>query len=102
MSIKKSSKFIWKYWKKFHTLAKAKQMQTNMKIIKDRKRRSEPLTQDEFNSLKKFITEFPTVVDAAIFFGVKRQTLERVLLVGSGSSKTIKAIRKRLNALSAA
>lgn len=68
-----------------------------MKIIERQGKKSEPLTKEEFAALKKFVATCHTVVDAAFIIGINRQTLDRVLLVGSGSPETIGLIKQALN-----
>lgn len=69
----------------------------NMEIISTRRRRSEALTNDEFKALKKYINSCPTLIDAAESIGIKRQVLERVKIIGSGSPETIQAIREKIS-----
>jgi predicted DNA-binding protein (UPF0251 family) len=73
-----------------------------MKIIERGRRKSELLTKDEFSSLKKYVISQHTVTDAAYAIGINRQTLDRVLIIGSGSPETVQAIREKLNQLQAA
>lgn len=62
----------------------------------DRKRRSERMSADEHESFKKLFYSFPTKVDAEVYFKLSRQVLDLVAIKGSGSSETIKQIRKTL------
>lgn len=62
-----------------------------------RNRRSEPLTKEEHEAFKALFLSFPTKVDAEFYFKLKRQILDGVFYKGSGSTDTIKAIRKVLN-----
>lgn len=61
-----------------------------------RKRKSEPLTAVELETLKAYRSGFKTEVDCAISIGVDRIVVNRVILVGSGSPISIKKIRKAL------
>jgi predicted DNA-binding protein (UPF0251 family) len=56
-------------------------------------RKSESLGKDELNALRMYRKGFVTEVDCAIKIGIDRTVLNRVLLTGSGSPKTIKRIR---------
>jgi DNA invertase Pin-like site-specific DNA recombinase len=67
-----------------------------MKILTERKRKSEPLTKEEHKALLKLIADYHTLIDAAYAIGIQRQTLERVKFTGSGSPETIEAIRAKL------
>jgi hypothetical protein len=58
-----------------------------------KKRRSEPLTKEEFQALKQYRKKFNTAVECAESIGIIREVLDRVLLVGSGSPETIEKIR---------
>lgn len=69
-----------------------------MEILKERKRRSVPLTKEEQKSLLKFIKSFPTKIDAAEAIGISRPTLDLVIIRGSGNSDTVNAIREKLTA----
>lgn len=69
-----------------------------MQNLIDRKRRSEKLTKEEHKSLALYVKTFPTLFDAALVIGISRQVLDRVLLIGSGSSETVKAIREKIAA----
>lgn len=69
--------------------------------IQPRKRKSEKLTTEERRSLKKYVALFPTVIDAAISIGIHRNTLDIVLIKGSGSPETVSAIRGALEKIAA-
>lgn len=58
-----------------------------------RKRKSEPLTKDEYTALKQYRKKFHTAVDCADAIGIKREVLDRVLLAGSAAPETIEKIR---------
>lgn len=62
-----------------------------------RKRKSEPLTKDEYTALKQYRKTFHTEIDCAEAIGISREVLGRVLLVGSGSPETIEKIRAAIN-----
>lgn len=70
--------------------------------IQERKRKSEKLTKEEFQSLKKYVRTFPTIVDAAFAIGIHRNVLDMVLLKGSGSPETIGLVREKLSAVATA
>lgn len=72
-------------------------MNIHMINIRDRKRKSEKLTSEEAKSLKKYVYAFPTVIDAAYTIGIHRNTLDMVLIKGSGSPETIEKIRTKLS-----
>jgi hypothetical protein len=65
--------------------------------IQDRKRKSERLTPEEQRSLKKYVASFNTVVDAAFAIGIHRNTLDIVLIKGSGSPETVHKIREKIS-----
>lgn len=60
------------------------------------KRKSVALTRDEHKELKRYITTFNTLVEAAESIGVSRQVLDRIQLVGSGSPDNILLIRVKI------
>lgn len=64
----------------------------------ERRRRSEALTPEEHKAFKKYLSTFPTKIDAQIAIGVKRQVLDLVAIKGSGSPETIRMIREKLTA----
>jgi predicted DNA-binding protein (UPF0251 family) len=66
--------------------------------IQERKRKTEKLTPEEFKALKKYVLSFHTVVDAAFAIGIHRNTLDMVVIKGSGSPETIDKIRQKLQA----
>lgn len=66
--------------------------------IQERKRKSEKLTPEEFEALKKYVASLTTVIDAAAAIGIHRNTLDIILIKGKGSPETIGLIRDRLNA----
>lgn len=68
-----------------------------MELLKERRRKTELLTKEEHNSLKKYVASFHTVIDAAVALGINRQTLDRVLIIGKGSPESISIIREKLN-----
>lgn len=69
-----------------------KEMQTET-IIKPKK--SMPLSSKEIQALNDLVNRVG-MIEATFVVRVSRETLTRVLLVGSGSEKTITAIRKNL------
>lgn len=60
------------------------------------KRKSVRLTADAFKALKRYRKAFTTEVECAETIGIKRETLNRVLLIGSGSPETIGKIEEAL------
>lgn len=66
-----------------------------------RKRRSESLTRDEVKVFSKYISTFPTKIDAAFALGVSRITLDSLILKGSGKPETIATVREKLSAYEA-
>jgi sugar diacid utilization regulator len=76
-------------------------MTNHMINIQTRKRKSEKLTNDERKALKKFVASFSTVIDAAESIGIHRNTLDMVLIKGSGSPETVQAIRASLQNIAA-
>jgi hypothetical protein len=71
-------------------------MQNIQFMSSKRNRRSEPLTPEEHKIFQTIYTSFPTKVDAEVYFGLIRQILDGVYYKGSGSTDTIKTIRKKL------
>ncbi len=69
-------------------------------ITTDRIRKSESLTAEEYKKLDKWVKTQPTKVDAAIIIGITRPTLDRILIVKSGSPETIEKIKKVLGTAS--
>lgn len=69
-----------------------------MQTATTRKRKSDPLTREEFAALKQYRKTFHTAVDCADAIGIKREVLDRVLIVGSGSPETIEKIRTAIAA----
>jgi hypothetical protein len=63
----------------------------------DRIRRSEKLTTEEIRALKKYVSAFPSKLDAAEAIGISRPTLDLVIIRGSGNSITVGLIREKLN-----
>lgn len=64
-----------------------------MQTVTTRKRKSEPLTKEEYQALKQYRKKFHTAVDCAEAIGITREVLDRVLLAGSGSPETVEKIR---------
>lgn len=73
-----------------------------MTIPIDRKRRSEKMSKEEHRAFLKYVSQYPTKIDAAIAVGVSRVTLDAVLLKGSGKPETIQIIREKLSQTQAA
>lgn len=65
----------------------------------ERKRRSVQLTREEMTAFKKYVSSFPTKIDAAEAIGISRPTLDLVLLRGTGNSDTVGLIREKLAVL---
>jgi hypothetical protein len=78
------------------SISKAKSTTKMNTMTTDRIRRSEKLTSDEIRSLKKFVSGFPSKLDAAESIGISRPTLDLVIIRGSGNSTTVKLIREKL------
>lgn len=62
----------------------------------DRKRKSERLSQEDFKALRSWVNAQSTIIDAALIIGISREVLSRVLIVKSGSPKSIGKILKVL------
>lgn len=69
---------------------------TETEIPKDGRR--EELTTEERKEFKKLVKSFPTRQAAVKALGMNKNTIERVMLVGSGHPDTIDTIRKQLEA----
>jgi hypothetical protein len=67
-----------------------------MKVLKDRKRRSESLTKEEFDAFLIYVKSFPTKTDAAEAIGLTRQTLNAVEFRGTGRPDSVQLIRGKL------
>ncbi|MHA4807176.1 hypothetical protein ACX0G9_03675 [Flavitalea flava] len=65
-------------------------------ITTDRIRKSVSLNSEEYRDLVKWVKAKPTKIDAAIDLGITRQTLDRILIVKSGSPATMEKIKKAL------
>jgi hypothetical protein len=59
----------------------------------DRPRKSEKMTKEDFEALKKWVDKQPTKVDAAILLGLSRVSLDRILLAGTAKTETIQKIK---------
>lgn len=66
--------------------------------IEEKGRRSVKLTPDEKKALRKFITNQPTKEIAAQVIGIAPNTLDRILLAGSGAYESIEKIRNKVAA----
>ena len=64
--------------------------------IPSRKKKSEPLSQDEWKSLKQYRKGFHTEMDCAEAIGITREALGRVILLGRSSPETVTKIRTAL------
>lgn len=60
------------------------------------KRKSVRLTAEAYKALKRYRRAFSTEVECAESLGIKRETLNRVLLIGSGSPETIGRIEEMI------
>jgi len=60
------------------------------------KRKSVRLSPEVFKALKRYRKAFTTEVECAETIRIKRETLNRVLLIGSGSPETIGKIEEAL------
>jgi hypothetical protein len=65
--------------------------------MKDRIRRSEPMTKDEHKAFTKWVQSFPTQLDAAAVLGVSRITISNLVFKGTGHPDTIKKVREVIN-----
>lgn len=54
------------------------------------------LSDYEKQALVTFLNKYTTKTEAAAIIGIDRNVLDRVLLAGSGSVKTIKKVRKAI------
>lgn len=70
----------------------------NIQTPSNSKRKSLRLTKDEEKALKKYVSGFNKVVEAAEEIGIHRNVLDLVLIKGSGSPETIGKIREKLQA----
>lgn len=77
-------------------------MKVHMINIQERKRKSERLSNDELRLLKKYVASFPTVIDAALAIGIHRNTLDIILIKGSGSPESVGKIKEKLEEQKAA
>ncbi len=68
-----------------------------MTDISNRRRKSESLTPAEFRAFKKWVGDQPTKLDAAVSLGVAPNTIDRILLAGSGAPDNIEKIRLKIN-----
>lgn len=57
------------------------------------KRRSVKLKKDELSALRSVCKGYDTVIEAAEAIGIHRNTLDRVILLGSGRPENIEKIR---------
>lgn len=69
-------------------------------FIKERRRRSERLTQDQHNAFKKYVDGFDTQLDAVEALGFNsRHTLRNIYVAGSGHPDNIQKIREAVKDL---
>jgi len=61
------------------------------------RRKSVALTKEEWSALKKYRNKFLTSVECAESIGIDRQPLDRILLLGRGSEKSVSKIREIIN-----
>lgn len=66
--------------------------------MKNRVRKSVKLSREQLEALKTWVSEQDTKLDAADELGVAPNTLDRVLLAGSGSHDTIEKIKAKIAA----
>lgn len=64
-----------------------------IEVTKDRVRKSEKLTKEEYAEFVKWVNAQPTKVDAAIVVNVTRPTLDRILICKSGRPDSIQKVR---------
>lgn len=62
----------------------------------DRVRKSTKLSVEQYRLFVKWVNNQPTKVDAAIVIGITRPTLDRILIVKSGSPVNIAKVLKVL------
>jgi hypothetical protein len=58
--------------------------------------KSVPLTRSELKALKEYRKRFEKEVDCAASIGIDRLVLNRVMLVGSGSPRSIEKIKSAI------
>lgn len=56
------------------------------------------MSPEDFKALRHWVNAQPTIIDAALLIGIKREVLSRVLIVKSGSPETIGKILDVLHA----
>lgn len=61
--------------------------------------KSVPLTRDELKALKNYRKGFEKEVDCAASIGVDRLVLNRIIMVGSGSPRSIERVRAVLSSV---
>jgi len=74
-------------------------MNTENAVPKKLRQKPVKLTPAEFKALKKWVKSQHSIGDAVDQLGFTRQTLHRVLILGSGFPNTIDQIRKVLQSL---
>lgn len=73
------------------------QMETASTLSGNRERKSIRLEKLEMSTLKKYVSGFKAIVEAAEVIGIHRNVLDRVLLAGSGSPATVAKIRSAIS-----
>jgi hypothetical protein len=68
-----------------------------MAITIERKRKSQILSAENREKLKRWVEAQPTKVDAILTIGCNHGTLDRILYKGSGSPAYIEKIEKLIN-----
>lgn len=68
-----------------------------MTKVRNRKRRSEKLTPEEHEAFKSYVRSFQTKYDAHLALNISLNTVDSVLLKGSGKPGTIDKIREKIN-----
>lgn len=63
-----------------------------MEKTRERVKRSVKLSIEVANSLKHFVDNQPTKIDAAEALGISRVTLDRIMIIGSGKPETVEKI----------
>lgn len=68
-----------------------------MDTVSQRRRKSVKLTVEEQKTLRAFRKTFELEIDCAESIGIRRETLNRVLLIGSASPENIEKIRAKIS-----
>ncbi len=67
-----------------------------MDLTKQRIRKSEALSADEWRLFLEYVKSFQTKIDAMEALNVTMPTIDRIMLKGTGRPDTIKKIREAL------